>query len=72
MLSTHEAQQLGAAFEIAWPQAAEDAATLDRWTEPWDDLVAYWRVRHGWTAGYAVAYLTALREFALPLEDLDP
>ncbi len=72
MLSDHEAQQLGTAFEIPWREAAEDARTVDGWAAPWDDLVAYLRERHAWSAAYTTAYLTALREFALPLGDLEP
>jgi cytochrome b len=65
MLTARETRQLGAAFEIAWQQVAEDAATFAAWTAPWDEFLAHLRRRYPWCdKGYAAAYLTSLREVA--------
>ena len=55
------ARQIAGAFRLQVADVIGDAARIQDWSAPGDDLLVALERQHGWPAARAVAYLLSLR-----------
>lgn len=61
MLTEKDLDVLAQAWKLDRETVGQDAALVDQWRAPADDLLQALRERREWEVGYTTAYLAALR-----------
>jgi hypothetical protein len=60
-LRPHHRRILAEAYQLRSAEVSRDAARLQAWAQPWDELLASLCRRRGWPAELGIFYLAALR-----------